>query len=219
LQDPFYELIDHPRKPGKKKKVKKQIPAYIPEGDAEVLARARKTAYRLDFCLFNFLGFRFGWSSVIGLIPAIGDALDMALAVALVNRMRKSPCGLPGFTLLCMAVNILVDFIVGLVPFVGDLADAYVKCNSRNVRLFEERLDELYKPELQRKEDAKKPKSKRPRPATVYEEFSDEEIDSLNSAINNSTANVQQPNRSYSPGRRERIPDEEMGIAQQNGRR
>ena len=55
------------------KKVKKQIPAYIPSHDADILAKARKRAYKLDFCLFNFLGFRFGWSSVIGLIPAIGD--------------------------------------------------------------------------------------------------------------------------------------------------
>ena len=43
-------MIENPRKPGKFKKVKKQVPAYIPEHDANILARSRKTAYRLDCC-------------------------------------------------------------------------------------------------------------------------------------------------------------------------
>jgi hypothetical protein len=152
---------------------------------------------------------------VIGLVPAIGDGLDMAMAVVLVRRMSKAPCGLPGMTLFWMGFWILLDFLVGLVPFVGDLADASLKCNSRNVRLFEERLDEVYKPDaLQKKSKSKE----RRRPATVYEDFSEEEIDSLNASINNSNDNVHQPNRAYSPDRRARIRDEEMGMPQRNGR-
>lgn len=51
------------------KKVKKQIPEYIPDHDAQVLAHAKKVAYRLDMALFTLCGIRFGWSSVIGIIP------------------------------------------------------------------------------------------------------------------------------------------------------
>lgn len=68
--DPYYELLPDPKRPGKQKKVKKQIPAYIPENDANILAKARRRAYRLDCALFTFAGVRFGWSSVIGLVPA-----------------------------------------------------------------------------------------------------------------------------------------------------
>jgi hypothetical protein len=50
-------------------KVKKQIPDYIPEEDAVILAKVRRRAYRYDMCLFNFLGIRFGISAVWGLIP------------------------------------------------------------------------------------------------------------------------------------------------------
>jgi hypothetical protein len=63
-------MVPHPRKQGKFKKVKKQIPDYIPEHDAIILAKMRQRAYMLDCSLFNIFGVRFGWSSVIGLIPA-----------------------------------------------------------------------------------------------------------------------------------------------------
>lgn len=199
------------------KKVKKQIPAYIPSHDADILARARKSAYKLDFCLFNFMGFRFGWSSVIGLVPAVGDALDMGMAALLIQRMRKIEGGLPHKVLLLMVINMVIDFLVGLVPFVGDLADAAIKCNSKNVRLLEEHLDKEYKPaELKDKEKRMSPE-RRPRPATVYEDFSDEEEDRRNT-FNDDHDALRHPQRAYS-GRRDRVPDEEMGIPRQDTHR
>lgn len=216
-QDPFYELIPHPKKPGKMKKVKKQVPAYIPSHDADILARARKSAYRLDFCLFNFLGFRFGWSSVIGLVPAIGDGVDMLLALRLIARMRKVECGLPMTVVVMMLLNVAIDFLVGLVPFVGDLADAALKCNSKNVRRFEEHLDDVYKPKQIRDEEQKLPKNRRPRPATIYEDFSDEEEERRNT-FNDQHNDVRQPTRAYS-GRKQRVPDEEMGIPRKDTHR
>ncbi|KAF2260349.1 hypothetical protein CC78DRAFT_620300 [Lojkania enalia] len=208
--DPYYEMIPHPTKPNKFKKVKKQVPAYIPSEDADILARARKTAYRLDFCLFNFLGFRFGWSSVIGLVPAIGDGVDALLSLNLIRRMSKCDGGLPFWIILHMLINMALDFLVGLVPFIGDLADAAYKCNSKNVRVFEEHLDKKYKP--QQLIDAEKdvPSERRPRPATVYEDFSDEDYEHRNT-LNNDYDSVPQPMRAYS-GRRDRVPDEEMGL-------
>jgi hypothetical protein len=35
-----------------------------------------------------------------------------------------------------MALNTLVDFVVGLIPFLGDLFDFAFKSNTRNVALF-----------------------------------------------------------------------------------
>jgi hypothetical protein len=169
-------MIPNPKKPGKFRKVKKQIPSYIPTDDAEILAKARKRAYKLDFCLFNFLGFRFGWSSVIGLVPAVGDGVDALLAIRLIFLMRSCTGGLPNMVIAWMVVNIIVDFAVGLVPFVGDLADAAIKCNSKNVRLFEEHLDKTYKPKQQQDLDNSLLVECRPCPATVYEEFSDNKL-------------------------------------------
>ncbi|KAF1960888.1 hypothetical protein CC80DRAFT_266627 [Byssothecium circinans] len=206
--DPYYEKIRDPRNPDKKKRVKKQIPAYIPSHDADVLARARKTAYRLDFALFNFMGQRFGWSSVIGLVPVVGDFADGFLAALLIIRMRQVTDGLPGKVQCRMIFNLIIDLLIGFVPFVGDLADAYLKCNGRNVRLLEKHLDKKYKPKrltLEEK-DMKYP----PNPATAYEDFSDEEVE-RRETFDDRHDNVRRPTRAYS-GRRERPVDEEMGI-------
>jgi hypothetical protein len=207
-------MIDHPTKPGKQKKVKKQIPSYIPEHDANILARARKTAYRLDFALFSFAGIRFGWSSIIGLIPVIGDGADAALAAKLVYSMGKVEGGLPRNVLIRMAINFLIDFLVGLIPFVGDLADAAVKCNGKNVRLLEEYLDKKYKPEHLIEAEKKMDKRNRPRPASVYVDLSEDE-DERRGTFDDRHDHVRKPQRAHS-GRRERVPDEEMGLPRED---
>jgi hypothetical protein len=196
------------------KKVKKEIPAYIPEQEANVLARARKTAYRMDFALFSFLGMRFGWSSVIGLVPAIGDAADALLALKLIMSMRKVACGLPNAVLFMMMFNLTLDFVVGLVPFLGDLADAAFKCNGKNVRLLEEHLDKVFMPDELKAKNSKLPRESRPRPASVYVDFSEEENERRGD-YDGHHDDVRQPQRAYS-GRRDRIPDEEMGHPSRN---
>ncbi|KAF1832656.1 hypothetical protein BDW02DRAFT_419570 [Decorospora gaudefroyi] len=206
--DPYYEEIPHPTKPNKTKRVKKQIPAYIPAHDADVLARARKTAYRLDYALFTFLGIRFGWSSVIGLAPAVGDAAATALTLNLIRSMRKVECGLPASVLLMMLFNTVFDFLIGLVPFIGDLADAAVKANGKNVRLLEEHLDNVYKPDALKEKDSRLPRERRTRPASVYVDFDDEREDRRNT-FDDDHDDVRQPQRAYS-GRR--VPDEENGL-------
>jgi hypothetical protein len=213
FQDPYYEEIPHPTKPNKTKKVKKQIPAYIPSHDADVLAKARKTAYRLDFSLFSIFGMRFGWSSVIGLVPAVGDVADAALSLNLIRGMRKVECGLPASVLVMMLINMAIDFLVGLVPFIGDLADAAVKANGKNVRLLEEHLDKVYKPSAMKEEDAKLPRERRQRPASVYVDFDDEREDRRNT-FEDDHDDVRQPKRSYGGGR----PDEENGLRHETRR-
>lgn len=215
LQDPYFAMIEDPRRPGKLKKVKKQIPAYIPEHDAMILASVRKSAYRLDMCLFSFLGIRFGWEAVIGLIPAAGDAIGVCFALLLLKKAMKVEGGLDNSIKLRMLINIALDFIVGLVPFIGDLADAAFKCNTKNLRLLEVTLDKKYKPrDLSPDErdlvgvDKEKRRQNRksgiympqdPPPATAFEEFSDEEEERLRTAERQASGRVQQPRPTRAP--------------------
>lgn len=73
-QDPYFEHVPATRldgKPnGKVKKRKKALPPGITDNDAKVLTKVKRRAYRLDLCLFSCFGVRFGWGSVIGLVPA-----------------------------------------------------------------------------------------------------------------------------------------------------
>ncbi|CAI6300702.1 unnamed protein product [Periconia digitata] len=211
--DPYYEEIPHPRKPGKFKKVKKQIPTYIPQGDAKILAKARKSAYRLDFALFNFMGIRFGWSSVVGIAPVVGDATAALMSLNLIRLMCNVEGGLPWQTIIHMFIYMAIDFGMGLVPVLGDLADAAYKCNGKNVRLLEKHLDKRYKPsELVERDEEYERRTKRKSvpPATVYEDFSDEE-EERRAAFDDRYDDVRRPARAHS-GQRERIPDEEMGL-------
>ena len=53
-----------------KKKLRKALPPGLSSTDQEVLVKVKRRAYMLDMSLFSLCGLRFGWSSVIGLIPA-----------------------------------------------------------------------------------------------------------------------------------------------------
>lgn len=50
--------------------------------------------------------------------------------------------GLPSHLRMMMLVNVIIDFIIGLVPFVGDIVDAVFKCNTRNAVILEKHLRE-----------------------------------------------------------------------------
>lgn len=79
------------------------------------------------------IGVRFGIDAVIGLVPLLGDVIGALMSLYLFFEGYR--LGAPKRVLIRMLVNIALDFFVGLVPFVGDLADVAYKANSRNTRL------------------------------------------------------------------------------------
>jgi len=83
------------------------------------------------------LNWRFGLDALVGLIPGFGDtATSLASFYILVSAVRY---GVPKVTLLRMGMNIGLDYVVGSLPFVGDLFDVFWKSNQRNVALLSER--------------------------------------------------------------------------------
>ena len=54
---------------GSKKRRRALPPGLTPE-EEKVLTKAKRRAYRIDLSLGSFLGTRFGWGAVIGLVPA-----------------------------------------------------------------------------------------------------------------------------------------------------
>lgn len=80
---------------------------------------------------------RFGLDSLIGLIPNFGDTLtSFASFYILFAGVRY---GVPKITLLRMAFNIGLDYVVGMVPFVGDAFDFVWKANKQNMDLIRKR--------------------------------------------------------------------------------
>ena len=83
------------------------------------------------------LGWRFGLDALIGLVPGLGDtstALVSFYILAAAVRYR-----VPKITLLRMGLNIAIDYVVGSLPVVGDLADAWWKSNRMNLELLQKR--------------------------------------------------------------------------------
>jgi hypothetical protein len=85
-------------------------------------------------------GMRFGLDAVIGLIPGLGDVAGVVLSSYIVLQAARLGAG--ASVLLRMLLNLLIDGVVGAIPFLGDLFDAGWKANDRNLRLLHRALDD-----------------------------------------------------------------------------
>ena len=92
-----------------------------------------------DLFRIPVLGWRFGLDALVGLIPGFGDtATSLVSFYILVAAVRYR---VPKITLLRMGLNIAIDYVVGSLPVVGDLADAWWKSNHMNVELLRRRAN------------------------------------------------------------------------------
>lgn len=83
------------------------------------------------------LGWRFGLDALVGLIPGFGDtATSLVSFYILAAGVRYR---VPKITMLRMGLNLALDYLLGSLPLVGDLFDAWWKSNNRNVDLLRER--------------------------------------------------------------------------------
>lgn len=80
---------------------------------------------------------RFGLDSLIGLIPNVGDITTSLVSFyILIAGVRY---GVPKITLVRMAFNIGLDYLVGTIPFFGDAFDFFWKANQQNMDLIRTR--------------------------------------------------------------------------------
>lgn len=105
----------------------------IPDLEAD-LRRAKWLADWLD-TKFELGGVRFGLDGIVGLIPVVGDTLGALAGVYPIWVARRHRLGKA--VQARMALNLLTEWAVGAVPFVGDAFDVAFKANVRNVRLLE----------------------------------------------------------------------------------
>jgi hypothetical protein len=90
-----------------------------------------------DLFRIPVVGWRFGLDALIGLIPGFGDtATSLVSFYILVAGVRYR---VPKITLFRMGLNIALDYVVGSLPVVGDLADAWWKSNHKNIDLLKKR--------------------------------------------------------------------------------
>ena len=83
-------------------------------------------------------GIRFGWDSILGLFPGLGDAITSAVSLLIVHNAWQT--GASRIVIGRMLANIGVDVLLGAVPLVGDAFDFAWKANRKNARLLEQHL-------------------------------------------------------------------------------
>ena len=81
---------------------------------------------------------RFGWDSLIGLVPVAGDSVTTLLSFYVMWEAKR--LGVSNWTLFRMLGNVGIDFVVGAVPFIGDLADVAWRANRKNLKLLKQEL-------------------------------------------------------------------------------
>src|SRR5688500_725612 len=99
---------------------------------------ARKIA-ALQETRFSIWKFKFGLDPIIGLIPGLGDFLTTGLSFYLVFVAILHQ--IPPRRIVQMTTYVLLDFIVGSIPLIGDLLDFAVKPNIKNLAILERELN------------------------------------------------------------------------------
>jgi hypothetical protein len=101
--------------------------------NAERAKRLRTLAWLMDNSIPLPGGFRVGIDAIIGLVPGIGDAVGALISAYIINEARGM--GAPRSVLMRMMGNVMLETVIGAIPFAGDLFDAAFKANTRNLAL------------------------------------------------------------------------------------
>lgn len=93
---------------------------------------ASRLAHMLD-SQFGVGKIRFGYGSLINIIPGIGDSIDALLSFYIIGIAVY--IGIPVVVIFQMIFNIVINYFIGLVPFFGDAYYIIRKVNLKNVEL------------------------------------------------------------------------------------
>ncbi len=79
---------------------------------------------------------RFGLDSIIDLFPGIGDVIGALISSVLIAHAAK--VGVPRIVLARMAGNVVINSIVGAIPFLGAVLSVFYRSNVKNYELIKQ---------------------------------------------------------------------------------
>jgi len=85
---------------------------------------------------FSIGGFRFGLDPLLNLIPYGGQAASFGASFLLVIVMLRNGAG--SKVVVKMLLNIIIDAVLGVIPFFGQVFDFFNKANTKNIKLLRE---------------------------------------------------------------------------------
>ncbi|MEO6248335.1 MAG: DUF4112 domain-containing protein [Sphingomicrobium sp.] len=82
---------------------------------------------------------KIGLDVILDLVPVAGDVAAAALGSYMVWEARN--LGMSKGQMARMAGNVGIDFLLGLIPWIGAVPDFFFRSNSRNLRIIKRHLD------------------------------------------------------------------------------
>jgi hypothetical protein len=80
-----------------------------------------------------------GLDVILDLVPVVGDIAAAALGAYIVWEAKN--LGMSKWQISRMAGNVGVDWLLGLIPFVGAIPDFFFRSNTRNIKMIKRHLD------------------------------------------------------------------------------
>ena len=80
-----------------------------------------------------------GLDVILDLIPGVGDIAGAALGAYIVWEARN--LGMSKLKIARMAGNVGIDFLLGLIPWIGAIPDFFFRSNTMNLRMIKRHLD------------------------------------------------------------------------------
>ena len=106
-----------------------------PKTPTKTHRQLQRLAWFLDNAIKLPGGYRIGYDGVIGLIPGVGDFVGAVLSSYIVAQAARM--GVSNVVLGRMGLNVLIESVIGAIPFLGDVFDMAFKANARNLELLD----------------------------------------------------------------------------------
>lgn len=115
--------------------------SYAGTGPAAVRKRVEAMEHLLEG-LFTIPGInrKVGLDVILDLIPVGGDTVGAAMGAWMVWEARN--IGMSKTQMARMFGNVGLDFLLGLIPFIGAVPDFLFRSNTRNLRIIKRHLDQ-----------------------------------------------------------------------------
>lgn len=101
---------------------------------------ARRLADLLDN-RFEIFGIKFGLDPIFSIVPGLGDILGSFIGIYIIYVARH--LNLPAEKVNRMILNLILDFIIGLVPIAGVVGDVFFRSNYKNWRIIREHVSKF----------------------------------------------------------------------------
>ena len=82
---------------------------------------------------------KIGLDVMLDLVPVVGSLTGAALGTYMLWEARN--LGMSKWSMTRMGGNVGVDFLLGLIPWIGAVPDFFFRSNSRNLRIIKRHLD------------------------------------------------------------------------------